>query len=119
MKRLIAGIALLGFVVAAPASEVQLDKVELPEGFRIEVFADAVPNARQMALGEKGTLFVGSRRAGNVYAVVDADGDHRADTVHTIAEGLNLPSGIAFRDGCKNQHESCAFWAVLGECENK
>jgi glucose/arabinose dehydrogenase len=58
-----------------------------------------VPNARQMALGDKGTLFVGSRTAGRVHAVVDRNGDHKGDQVHLIASGLRSPSGIAFRDG--------------------
>jgi glucose/arabinose dehydrogenase len=52
-----------------------------------------------MALGPDGVVFVGSRSAGKVYAVVDIDGDQRADAVHVLAEGLNNPSGVAFRDG--------------------
>lgn len=76
-----------------------LDQIKLPPGFSIEVFATGVDNARQMALGDKGTLFVGSRTARQVYAVVDSNGDHKADRVHTLATGLNSPSGIAFRDG--------------------
>ena len=52
-----------------------------------------------MTLGAKGTIFVGTRTAGNVYAVVDANGDHKADRVVTIASGLNMPNGVAFRDG--------------------
>ena len=44
-------------------------------------------------------MFVGSRAEGKVYAVADRDGDHRADQVHVLASGLDLPSGLAFRDG--------------------
>ena len=76
-----------------------LDQIKLPPGFAIEVYATGVDNARQMALGDKGTLFVGSRTARRVYAVVDSNGDHKADRVHTIATGLASPSGLAFRDG--------------------
>jgi glucose/arabinose dehydrogenase len=84
----------------APADpSVLLPQIKLPEGFRIEVYAADVRNARQMALGDKGTLFVGSRTAGNVYAVVDTNGDHKADRVLTIASKLDMPSGLAFRDG--------------------
>src|SRR5690606_7810954 len=82
----------------APA-KLPLDTIKLPPGFSIEVYAADVPNARQMALGDKGTLFVGSRQAGRVHAVVDRDGDKRGDQVYTIASGLQMPSGIAFRDG--------------------
>ena len=63
------------------------------------MFASGVENARQMALTPDGTLFVGTRQAGNVYAVLDANGDHVADDVVTIASGLNMPNGVAFRDG--------------------
>jgi glucose/arabinose dehydrogenase len=76
-----------------------LPLIKLPAGFSIEVYAAGVRNARQMALGDKGTLFVGTRTAGNVYAVVDSNRDHKGDRVVTIAEGLNSPSGLTFKDG--------------------
>ena len=82
-----------------PADKLPINKIKLPPGFTIEVYATGVENARQMALGAKGTLFVGSRQAGRVHAVVDRDNDGRADQVYTIAEGLTMPSGLAFRDG--------------------
>jgi glucose/arabinose dehydrogenase len=81
------------------ASAVDLGKIKLPPGFTIAVYADNVPNARAMTLGKNGTLFVGSRSKGDVYAVVDTDGDQRADKVYTIARGLNMPVGVAYRNG--------------------
>jgi glucose/arabinose dehydrogenase len=63
------------------------------------VYATGVENARQMALGENGTVFVGSRTARKVHALVDRDGDHKAEQVLTIATGLNSPSGVAYRGG--------------------
>ncbi|MGD8580789.1 MAG: sorbosone dehydrogenase family protein [Lysobacterales bacterium] len=89
-------------LVPLPASAdggVRLDELRLPRGFEIAIYADGVENARQMALGDNGTLFVGSRRAGRVYAVVDGDGDHRAERVQVIADELEMPSGLAYRDG--------------------
>lgn len=85
--------------LAAQGGGPQLDKVTLPPGFSIEVYAADVPNARQMALSPNGTLFVSTRRLGNVYAVLDEDGDHEADRVLTLASGLNMPNGVAFRGG--------------------
>jgi glucose/arabinose dehydrogenase len=70
----------------------------MPPGFKIELYADNVPNARSMALGDQGTVFVGTRE-GEVYALPDRNGDNRADTVLTLAKGLNMPNGVAFRDG--------------------
>jgi len=81
------------------ASATALSSVTLPAGFRIDDYATGVRNARGMARGTKGTVFVGSRSAGNVYALVDANNDQKADRVVTIATGLNMPSGVAFRDG--------------------
>ncbi|GAB4182727.1 MAG: sorbosone dehydrogenase family protein [Wenzhouxiangellaceae bacterium] len=76
-----------------------LEQIQLPQGFVIEIYAEGVDNARQMAMGEQGTLFVGSRRAGKVHALVDSDSDGFAETVHLIASDLTMPSGVAFRDG--------------------
>ena len=76
-----------------------LEKIKLPPGFRIDVYAYDVPGARSLAVGERGTLFVGTRKKGNVYAISDRDGDGRAEDAATIAEGLNNPNGVAFRDG--------------------
>ena len=71
----------------------------VPAGFQVTVFADSVENAREMALGPRGTVFVGSMRAGKVHAVVDRDGDHKADRVVLIASGLDQPNGVAVRNG--------------------
>ena len=81
----------------ACAQKLPLDKIKLPAGFEISVFADGVPNARAMALGDQGTLFVGSMRAGKVYAVRIQDG--KAVETLVIASGLNMPVGVAFREG--------------------
>jgi glucose/arabinose dehydrogenase len=75
-----------------------LDKIKLPPGFSISVFAE-VPNARSMCFGSKGTLFVGNKDGDNVYAVVDADKNGVAEKVYTIASGMNSPNGVAFKDG--------------------
>lgn len=89
------GLLLSGYVDA----DVQLDQIELPQGFSIEVYAEGVENARQMVRGAQGTIFVGSRRAGKLWAVTDADGDQQAESVRLIDEGLDLPSGLEFLDG--------------------
>ncbi len=77
----------------------EYDFVTLPPGFTITTFAEDVAGARSLCLAPGGTLFVGSRRAGNVYALVDADGDGKAEKKYIIASGLNMPNGVAFRDG--------------------
>ena len=77
-------VAVLGCAHAGIiAQEVPLERLTLPQGFRIDVYASGVENARQMTLSPSGTLFVGTRQAGNVYAVVDDNDDQRADRVLT------------------------------------
>jgi glucose/arabinose dehydrogenase len=78
---------------------VHLNEIQLPVGFQIDIYADKVENARSMAMGEKGTLFVSTRKAGKVYAIVDGNRDNKADQIFTLAKGLNMPNGVAFRDG--------------------
>ncbi len=90
----------LGQAPAAPqSSPPPLERIKVPAGFVVDVYATGVTNARQMARGDKGTLFVGSMQAGLVHAVVDKDNDQQADEVLVIAKGLRYPSGLAFRDG--------------------
>jgi len=86
-------------ILNAGASEPLLSNIKLPPGFAITVFADNVGNARSLSLSPSGILFVGSRKAGKVYAVIDHDHDFKADEVITIARGLNMPNGVAFHNG--------------------
>ena len=76
-----------------------LPPLTLPAGFQAEVFAEKVENARSMAIGPQGTVFVGSQYVGKVHAVVDSNGDHKADRVVVIASGLDQPNGVAMRNG--------------------
>jgi glucose/arabinose dehydrogenase len=78
------------------AGEIPVDKIKVPAGFKVSLWAHGINNARVMTWGSKGTLFVSSRTAGNVYAVLD-NGSTRE--VKVIAKGLNLPNGVAFKDG--------------------
>ena len=92
-------LAFAFFLSGSTQAEIQLDLIELPAGFSIEIYVEGIKNARQMARGEKGTIFAGSRRGGKVWAVSDIDGDQRADKVRLIDEGLRMPTGLEFRDG--------------------
>lgn len=94
-------IAWLLFLIGTPlfAAGLPIERIKLPPGFSISLYADGVTNARSMALGANGTVFVGTRTEGDVYALVDEDKDGRAERVLKIASGLNSPNGVAFRDG--------------------
>lgn len=79
-----------------PASELPVSKLRVPDGFKIEVWIDNVPEARSLALGDKGTVFVSNRNLSNVYAIVESGGKREAKT---ILKGLKSPNGIVFDKG--------------------
>ena len=85
--------------IADAKADVQLDKLKLPEGFTIDVWAAEVPNARSMAISETGIVFVGNRQENNVYALVDENGDGKADSKYVLANDLRMPNGVAIKDG--------------------
>jgi glucose/arabinose dehydrogenase len=73
-----------------------LAKLKVPAGFNIEVYAASMANARSLAVGDKGTVFVGSRLIDKVYAIVNKDGKRE---VKVLASGLYRPNGVAFHNG--------------------
>lgn len=92
MRRLLL-LCLLLLAVPGSAQNLPLERIKLPPGFAIEIYAQ-VPEARSLALGADGTVYVGTMRRGAVYAVLP-----RSREVVTIAEALNSPNGVAIRDG--------------------
>lgn len=108
-RAVVVGVVLscvLGLVQAEVTPE-QLSSLTMPKGFVIELLTDEVPNARQMALSDRGTLFVGTRSKGAVYAIPSALGKSLQAgapvtasiplQVITIANGLTLPSGLVMQ----------------------
>lgn len=92
-------ISFLLQITTYAADDTLTRNIELPPGFSISVYADNVTNARSLTLSPGNILFVGSRKAGNIYAVIDENHDYAADEVIVIASGLNMPNGVAFHDG--------------------
>jgi glucose/arabinose dehydrogenase len=93
---------LSSFLFLSPAAcdtSSRLKSIRLPSGFKIEMYAPAVPGARSLALGDRGTVFVGTRGEGKVYAVVNPGGDPGGAKVIVLAKGLHSPNGVTFRDG--------------------
>jgi len=101
-RRLLAGILLLAAgalfcsITVRGQASLPLEKIKLPSGFEISLWA-RVPGARSMTMSPKGTLFVGTRRDGRFFAVRDGSG--KDASVVTLGRGLNMPNGVAFRDG--------------------
>ncbi len=107
---LVAQPILAGAQESGAKPKLALEKIRLPPGFSIDVYAENVRNARGIAIGSQGTVFVGSRTAGKVHAVLDRDGDAKAEEVLLLAEDLLMPSGVAFRDGALYVAEVHRIW---------
>jgi glucose/arabinose dehydrogenase len=87
-----------------------LDKIKLPPGFKIDVYADDLPNARSMDISENGVLFVGTKDKGDVYAVKDTDGNFKTDKKWIIGTNMNSPNGVALKDGDLYLAEISRIW---------
>jgi len=87
---------LAGRMTETPAAEIPLDKLKVPKGFKVELWATGVPGARAMAQGDKGKIYIGTRIIGRVYEVTDA-GEKRTSRV--VVDKLTQPAGVAFQGG--------------------
>lgn len=87
---------LAGKLTVTPAAEIPIDKIKMPAGFKIEVWATGLPGGRAMARGDDGKVYVGTRGIGRVYEVSDNGGQR---TVRTVVDKLNQPAGVAYNNG--------------------
>ena len=81
---------------ATPVEKIPVDKIKLPAGFKAEIWSHGHPGARTMVIGPKGTMFMGTRLIGRVYAITNRDGKR---DVKVLLQGLTQPNGLSFRDG--------------------
>jgi glucose/arabinose dehydrogenase len=105
-------------VTGKSAKLLPVDKLKVPAGFKVEVWADGLPGARSMAQGDKGTVFVGTRQLKDVYAVVDRGGKRE---VKTILKGLESPNGIVFSKGTlyvAERHRITRYDGIEGSLDN-
>src|SRR4051812_37451593 len=91
-------ILILVCLSADSAQTLLLNKIELPAGFEISLYADNLEDARSLTLGKNGTLFVSTRSEGKIYALPNATRANKAGEVITLARGLNMPNGVAFHN---------------------
>ena len=83
--------------IATAVDKLPLDKLKVPKGFKLEVYASGIADARSLAQNDDGSvIFVGNRVRDKVYAIVNKDGKRE---VKVVAEGLYRPNGVAFKNG--------------------
>src|SRR5215207_8874189 len=93
--------------IPTAADKLPVAKLKAPPGFKVEVFATGVGNARSLRIGDKGTVFVGSRLLDKVYALTEKDGKRE---VKVIASGLHRPNGLAYHKGALYVAELSKVW---------
>src|SRR6201991_921962 len=81
---------------ATPLEKIPLDRIKLPPGFKAEIWSHGHAAGRTMVMGSKGTMFMGTRVIGRVYAITNQGGKRE---VKVLLQGLTQPNGLAFRDG--------------------
>ncbi len=82
--------------LVTPADKLPIDKIKVPDGFKVEVFASGIKNARTLRVGDEGTVFVGNWQANKVWAITEKDGKREAKVLY---EDLDWPNGLAFHNG--------------------
>ena len=92
-------LANTSWVLAKDNLQGVLDQLHLPAGFSVSIYADNLPNARSLALGDNGVVYVGTGSEGKVYAVPDQNGDGIAEAHVLIASNLTMPNGVAYKNG--------------------
>jgi glucose/arabinose dehydrogenase len=80
----------------APVDKLPVTQLKLPKGFKIDVYASGIANARSLRVGDKGTVFVSNRQLDKVYAIFERSGKRETKV---IASGLDRPNGLAYRNG--------------------
>jgi len=83
--------------IATAADKLPVDQLKAPRGFKLEVYASGMVNARSLARGDKGTIFVSTRLLDRIYAITEKDGKREVKPL--FSGTLFRPNGIAFKDG--------------------
>ena len=79
-----------------PPEDIPLNALQVPPGFQVELYAHGMPGARMMTRGDKGTIFIGTRIIGRVYALYERDGKRQSKI---IADKMVQPNGVLFHNG--------------------
>ena len=98
------GVQITGHVlkpIPVEWSQERMDRLALPPGFAIDVFASDLGNARMMRFADDGTLYLTRRSDGDVMMLRDTDGDGRADIKQVVAtqkeaHGIEIDGDTAY-----------------------
>ena len=88
------------------------NKLSVPEGFKISIYADGLESPRQITETNDGYIIVGSKNGKNVFALQDLDGDGYAENKILLAQGLQNPTGVVVHEGDLYFSEIDKIWRI-------
>ncbi len=105
-------ICLIGFFSIMLTSSSSLDKLYVPDGFEISIYADDVDTPRQITETHNGYVIVGSKKGDKILALHDSNSDGYAEKRLVVAEGLQNPTGVTIYDGDLYFAEIDTIWII-------
>ena len=111
MKKFLLSIFSVIVLFPENLSAIDLDDLEIEDGFQISVFAEDLDSPRQMVEGKNKTIFVGER-GGQIVALVDSDNNGQADQKIVIATGLTYSTGLSLFKGDLYFSEISKIWKI-------
>ena len=112
MRNLFIFIFIFTYAFSMQLSAINLEQLELEDGFEISIFADNLDAPRQMVEGENGTIFV-AERGGQILALIDADKNGQIDSKIIVAKDLTLSTGLSIFDGSLYFSEISKIWKII------
>ena len=94
-----------------------LDKLNVPYGFEISIFADKLDSPRQLAETDEGYVIAGSKKGNKIYALLDQDLDGYAEKRILVADNLQNPTGVTVYGGDLYFAEIDTVW-IIKEIDN-
>ena len=89
-----------------------IEKLNVPENFNVEIYAQDIDSPRQITQTNNGYIIVGSKRGNEIVALIDDDEDKFSDRKITLAENLQNPTGVAFYEGDLYFAEIDTIWVI-------
>ena len=105
-------IILTSFYSSFTNGELKIEKLNIPDGFEISIYADGLDSPRQLAETDEGYIVVGSKKGDKIYALYDTNFDGYAEKRILISENLQNPTGVAVHDGNLYFAEIDTIWVI-------
>ena len=90
----------------------KLGHLTIDSRYKIQIFAFDMNSPRQMAEGDDGRIYVGSKKEGKIFAIRDTDNNGVVDEKILVAEDLTFATGVSFYNGDLYFSEIDKIWKI-------